>query len=269
MIPCSDIRKRIRDGHIEDIEAHLSTCPSCAAFAEAYGLLGTLSEIPETGTSMDLDRAFGDLQKKLSAQIPVRRSFAEMPTWIRLLITASVGLLVTLLVRLLVRRVDSDVYPMHRWMFEVSAMGIAVVAALTATLRPMHRPRYSVAVEIAFLTGISAVLLTPLLLPEAHGSHPASLQGAGEDLFRRAVACFGWGTAVGAVLGVPVYLASRGAGRLSTVHLAFWLLMGIFAQLVLHLHCPIVHPLHIALGHTVIVPVLLLIALILRFADRQ
>ncbi len=256
MSDCTDIRKRIRRGETEGVAAHLAACPSCTEFADAFHFLGDLENEPDAAP-MDFDRAFVDLENKLAAQSKIRKTLAEKPTWVRLIAVAFFTLAAALLVWLFMRRVDWHQYPMLRFLPEAAAMLLAAGASLFAVLRPLHRPPRTKLQVIGLAATTAAVLLAPLLLPPAHTNNPESLKGVGDDLVHRAIACFRWGIAMGCILGVPAFFASRGARGFTALPVLFFAAMGLFAQLALHLHCPIVHPLHIGLGHTAIVPALL------------
>jgi hypothetical protein len=267
MIGCNEVRRRVRSGDAQAVADHLAECPSCAEFAEAYRLLGDVEGAPP-GEPLDLDSTFDALEERLRSQSSLRRTLAEQPTLLRLIVVMACVLLAAAAVWLLVRRVDWHHYPPLRWLLEAGGMFLVTTAYITGTLRALHRAPRPAWQRWAAYAATLAVLLMPLVLHEAHLSHPESLKGVGDDLILRALVCFLWGLAVSAAVAVPAYLASRGAGGLAQLSFAFPLAMGLFAQGALHLHCPIVHPLHIALGHTAIVPFLLVLFLAVRYLQR-
>jgi hypothetical protein len=168
----------------------------------------------------------------------------------------------------LVRRLDWSYYPAPRLMFELGFLIVLFVVFSWRIIRPLHLPPLRRVARLLPLIAILVVFLAPLALPLAHQAHPESLQGVGEDLASRALACFFWGIGISSIIGIASYLLVRGAGGISTMSVGFWLLAGLFAELALHIHCPLVHPLHIALGHLTIIPAFLFMWLSLRLSKR-
>ena len=267
MKACAHARDRIRAGDEDSVREHLERCASCAAFADAHELLSDAEDGAES--LLDLDEAFGAVEERLSVRSPLRGWFAEQPTSLRLLAVAAAVAGVILFVGLLSRRVDLGQYPLFRWLLEAGLWVFVTSAVVVRSVRSRHLPPVPSWRTGLLAIAVLSVLAMPLLLPEAHLLHEESLKGIGEDLFHRALACFVWGTSVSLAVGAAEYLVSRGQPGVGDLPVFVWLSTGIFAQTALHLHCPIVHPLHIGLGHTSIVPGLLAGFLLMRSLRRH
>ena len=257
MTTCDDARRRIRNGEAQSISPHLDDCPSCAAYAEAFALFEA-TETDPTLSQEALDATYREVQATLDARVRFWRKLPEQPTTVRTVVILAIASLALLAVRLFTRRVDWAVYPLMRWLLEAGAIALVIAGLVVSELRPLHLPRWAVwRRPIAIVVG-AALLIAPLLLPLAHHAHPDSLMGIDNDLAHRAVSCFLWGLAVSVVLGLPLYISGRGGRNPFRLSAGYWLTTGLYAELALHLHCPIVHPVHIALGHSAIGMVLLL-----------
>jgi hypothetical protein len=130
-------------------------------------------------------------------------------------------------------------------------------------LRGLHRPPLGASLRGAILGAAVGVPLALALIAPAHVSHPASLGGGGDELIRRAVACLVFGVACGA----PVLAGAWFVGRstLGSAPLAVAAGAGVAGALALQLHCPITAPPHLLLGHATVVPLVLGVALGVRW----
>jgi hypothetical protein len=154
---------------------------------------------------------------------------------------------------LVVKRVDWFVYPRFRMMIEVSASIGAVAAFMWLAMRLLYQPRFAKWKRYSLSLVVMLLVLSPFWLPVAHGEHPESLKGIGEDVFMQSFSCLCWGTAIGTAVFITIKFFVRGGKKAKgKFDPALWG-AGFLALLSLHLHCPIVHPLHIALGHTSII----------------
>jgi len=234
-----------------EIEEHLDACVDCAAVAaEVEGLV--------TDDGADLPEVAGLLGQVESAIAAERGPLAwlrERSTPVRLMLAVAIGFGIPLAFGIATLRADISVYPVVRFAAIGGAFAAALAAALWVGLRPLHRPGLSTAALRGLALFAVAAMVVSAAIPAAHAAHPASIGGVGDDLVRRALACFLTGLAV----GVPVALAGRALGR---AH-ASWLgapamapLAGAVAgNLALHLHCPLVAPQHLLAGHAaVLVP---------------
>jgi hypothetical protein len=259
---CRDARELVKRGQRHKVEDHLGTCASCAAFAEAFDLLGAPGVV--AGHEADLDETFQAIEIHLRGRSRLRTWLADQPTPLRLAEVLAVGALVLAAIWVLKRRADWEVYPILRWLIEASGLAALVVAYTGAVTRPLYRPPYRAGSVLAAGVAALCALAAPLLLPLAHEAHPESLKGLGPDLASRAIACYAWGSAIGAGVATAAYLVTRGVDALSGLSPGLFLLLGLFSALALHIHCPIVHPLHIALGHTSVTLTSLMAFLVLR-----
>lgn len=248
MNACEKCRKAIQRGELARVLSHTKECDSCASFAEAFGFMGKVQS--ETLGEDELDAILGGVRTQLRAQTRFRRNTAEMSSVQRCLGVTMLALAIAVGVFLTVRRADLGVYPPLRGLLELSVLGAIVFAYAWLLIRPLHKPplkKTRVALQIICTLGALAL---PLALPLAHQHHPASLAGVGDDLLRRAGACFVWGSLLGGAWASVAFLFTQGARGVRFAPVSLWIGSAMFAQFVLHLHCPIVHPLHIGLGHT-------------------
>ena len=229
MSECTHTRHRIRAGEQQAVAEHLSECPSCAEFANAYQLLHDAEDSPITDT-VDLDRTFEAIEKQLRSQSFLRRTLAEQPSTVRLVAILGSALAAAILIWLFVRRVDWDHYPLWRWLLEAGGMTFLTSIFVAGAIRALHLPPMASWKKATTALATLTVLALPLMLPEAHLTHPESLKGIGDDFMHRALACFLWGIAVSSAVGIPTYLVSRGARGVGGLPILFWLSIGLFAQ---------------------------------------
>ncbi len=173
------------------------------------------------------------------------------PTRLRWLIALTVAAVVPLMVALASRRPDVGVYPGFRMALEIAALALAAGGMLVVALWPMQRAPAR-GRQLALM--LAAVVL-PILasLPAAHHADPRSLAGAGDDLFARAAGCFAYAVVTALPAALAARLLRRDASGSTAVELAFAFGAALVGGLAVYLHCPIVHGVHIWLGH---VPVL-------------
>lgn len=270
MNECERARKHIREGQIDQARDHLQRCASCTAFAEAHEMMRNFeSQETLSDQSLPLDQLFEDINAQLSSQTSVRRRLSALSSSRRIALMIIISAFVLGAVFVLVRRLDWFLYPAPRLMFELGFLIVLFVVYLWTVIRPLHLSPLRRGARVLPLIAVLVVILAPLALPLAHQALPESLRGVGEDLAARALACFFWGIGVSGIIGIASYLFMRGARGISSMRIGYWLLAGLFAELALHIHCPLVHPLHIALGHLTIIPAFLVVWLILRFSSTR
>jgi hypothetical protein len=271
MNDCKQAKMDIRQGNTSRWHNHLEECEDCRLFAENQQLLSSLGMDTGDVSADTLTHLFAQIQSE-TKQPSLRFRLASLPGGFRFWTGFATALLVALFVLLFKRRVDFDIYPSLRYTLELIGMGAVLMLHLWLVIRPAHRPplRYGKRLGLTMTTIIIVAL--PLMLPMAHHDHPDSLNGVGADLFSAALACFSWGSLIGAVLVVVGGLLLRGGKKASRFNVPLLLAAGMLALFCLHLHCPIVHPLHIALGHTSIligVWTVVLIRTIARHTPRR
>jgi len=266
--PCQRALVALRRGPLpagDPLAEHVTACPACAAVAAAGpSLVRALDEPSDAApTAPALDGMLAALEASIDRERGPAAWLRSRPTPVRLAVAALGSGLVPLLVWLAWRRVDAAAHPGDRLALEIAAVLVPAALLLAVGLWPLHRPAWPRWVEpLALGLAVLALLLGPALGP-AHHDHPASLGGTGAQLVPRATACLITGT----VLALPVlawlFAPRRGGERA-------WLLgglAGLLGALSIFLHCPIVAPVHLLLGHvTVLVPGLLLGAVLLRRA---
>ena len=195
-----------------------------------------------------------ELERMLAAERGARGFLRSRPTSQRVLLAAALVLAWAAAVLLATRRPDLGVMPIARLVLDVALLGTPIVAGLAIALRPVHRPALPPWSRIVLLAYAAIALLVFALLPMAHADHPASLAGVGDDMAKRAVGCFTFGSIFGVLTVLGLRMLSRGSGRVFVPTLAIAVASALTGALALYFHCPITHPIHLLLGH---VPILL------------
>lgn len=196
-----------------------------------------------------------------------RGGLAQQSTVTRWAMAAGLVVAIVMVVMLGTRRADLGVYPGARMALDVALSLTPLVLAIAYALRPITRPEPPLLHRLLVVAaGVASVVLIAAL-PMAHGDHPASLEGIGDEFFARARGCFAFGLSFAAVAmaGLSVLRRNRG-GRWGWMPgpLAVWA-AGLIGLIALYWHCPVTHPRHLWAGHaTVIVP-----ALIVAWALRR
>ena len=236
---------------------HVERCPACEALVAAQEPLAGALEAP------DEPFAFDELLAEVDAAIERDRGarawlHSQSTPW-RMLMAVLGAALVPVAILLAWGRVDLGVYPTDRWAFDLFVLIGPLVLALVVVLRPVHRPAWPRWVEpVAVGLAVLAVLVGPMLVA-AHHDHPASLGGTGPDLWRAAAVCLGLGTAMGLPLVLWLTALRRHGEGWSRPALLAAIGAGITGVLAIFMHCPIVAPEHLLLGHaTVLVPFIVL-----------
>lgn len=249
---CRQVKRDIRNGDADKWSAHIVECEDCRLFSENIPLMNYGRNKTDESAFLPLEDVFTKIQEETQSR-SLRSQLPQLNSGWRfgfgLLVTA-----VTLMsVFLVVKRVDWFVYPRFRLMTEVAALFGAVVVFMWLAMRPLYQPRFAKWKRYSLSLVVMLLVLSPFWLPVAHGEHPESLKGIGDDVFMQSLSCFCWGTAIGTAVFITIKFFVRGGKKAKgTFDPALWG-AGFLALLSLHLHCPIVHPLHIALGHMSII----------------
>ncbi|MCA9711599.1 MAG: hypothetical protein KDK70_37535, partial [Myxococcales bacterium] len=206
-----------------------------------------------------LDALWAAVQADVARERGAAAWLRSRPTPHRTALAAIGASLVPLLVWWLWGRSDRAVYPVGRWVLDLAVLLSPVVVALAVVMRPIHRPSWPRWVERAVVAFAAAAALVGPMLQPAHQDHPASLGGTGDALLPAAAVCMTLGT----LLGVPLLLwlvsLRRQAERWSRPAWGVAAGAGAAGGLSIFLHCPIVAPEHLLLGHaTVLLPFALL-----------
>ncbi len=260
---CTEVRAQYASGAPaapERVAEHAAVCGPCAELADADGALGRA--LGAAARVADEPVAPG-LAARVRAQLDEDRgvvgALKSLSTSARITLANAAVIVVAGAVLLVLGRPDLDVYPLGRMTVLVALHAVVVALALRASLRGLHLAPLTERRRLGLLAAAVALPLGAALLPQAHAEHDASLVGGGSDLVPRAVECFSFG----AVLAVPVLLLlvtlDRGGARTPTRVALFAAAAGVSGALGLQLHCPIVHPSHLVLGHGTLVAAVVLI----------
>ena len=260
-VGCNDVRQRITSGSPLDapeVAAHLRDCEPCSELAADGGWLGQgLGAVgePELDVGALLDGTRAEVERE-SGALERLRSLPTSTRWLGLLVlivVVSVGVLLG------TPRADLAVFPLARMLLGLVALGAAALGALFVYFRPAYRPSLSGSWHLL----VAFAVLVPIglaLLPPAHHAHPASLEGVGDDLVARAVACFLFGTGSAIPVAVASWLfARRGGLRRATVAAAMAAAAGI-GNIALLLHCPLTAVVHRVAGHASVAVVFFLLS---------
>ncbi len=222
-----------------------------------------LRTVPEPLDLPDFTALEAELEREIAAEHGVRAGLRALSTPRRVLLVllplcSLAG--ITLLVR---PRLDLAVYPSTRMALVLGVVSALVLLSLLLALwslawRPLPETVRKLGVALAPIA-----LLVLYALPPAHTAHPASLQAEGlTALFLHALPCLLIGSAVAASTFFLVRAFDRGGTRASSLFAAC---AGLYANLLLQLHCSVTAPAHMLLGHLgVAVLALLAVALVRR-----
>lgn len=245
---CDELQRRVESGGDvggADASAHLRGCPACAAMLEAAPGLPRAPAPTAGGPS------WSDLAAALERE---DRPVARVRSWStprRLAVGLLAALAVPLSVVLAMPRPDLGVYPRLRAAIEVLALALAIAGAAVVTLRSLHRPRRPASSVAAAVLAV-LVILGLASLPAAHHDHAASLVGSGADRFGYAAGCLVFGT----LCGLPAWFAlrwlARDGDRLGVRAIVVAAASAAVGAAGTYLHCPIVHPVHLWLGHVTV-----------------
>lgn len=253
---CREARELLRKDrpcagqNLADLESHLRSCSECNLVAQASEQLGSMVE-NEPVPSLELAELLQQVEDELSKERGASAFLRSMPTWARVGLGLLVQLLLVAIFGLVRHRIDIEVYPWQRLLGCALLFAVFTVLATWLILRPMHRPSPSRAYLWVTISGGLFGIFVMALLPPPLDVHPASLEGTGNDFVRRAAACLAYGTLTAAPASWMLGLMDRrtlwGSPLLVRVVGA-----GLLANLVLLLHCPLVSPMHLLVGHAAI-----------------
>ncbi len=244
---CPEARERILSSSIDDeVQAHLGECEACVELWAAEGRLArALGTVAEPASDPDGFAKVTQITSEQDADAVWR--LRSMPTTRRVAIGFCAAFLGAIVYFLAWRRPDWGVYPMMRMSFVVVAMLIATGFGVVLSMPRSYRPAHPFGVRLTMFAFLLAIPFVPALFPAAHHAHEAS-QVAG-SLWLSATKCFGLGT----LAAFPALIVIRLLQREHKIELWPTLFSAVAAavgaNLALQMHCPIVDPMHIALGH--------------------
>jgi hypothetical protein len=262
---CNNVQLALRAGTLdEEQSAHLDGCPDCAGMAAAAKVLSAAEPPP----ALDLESALAAVEAEQAGERGLRAWLRSRSSRGRraLLIGVSAAIV---LAQIAVLRADLEVHPAGRMTLSLLAFAVLAVVALWTALRPLHqpalRPGVAAGLVLAALAGPAALAA----LPAAHLAHPASTGGVGAELWPRAAACFGYGSALVVPLLLLAWALGRGGAGLRAVAFLVAAGAGAVANALLQVHCPLTEPAHLLLGHATIGPALAALALALLLLARD
>ena len=258
---CETTREAIARGDAlsPEAQAHVDSCVVCGSV-----LRDAISPRP----ALEFDALFASISAEVEAEHGVVSGLRERLPTERVALGLLAMALTTVVVYATTRRVDMAVYPLLRLGLEMGALSIAAALALWWGMRPLYLPEPPRWVVPTILGALCILPFASGLLPIAHLNHPASLEGAGADLWVRAIKCLLFGI----VTAVPTLLVAGALQRVQTPGRNRLLLAAIAAGsggiVALAVHCPITQPLHLVVGHAPVILGVIACALVARFARR-
>jgi len=219
---------------------------------------------PEPLAMPDFAALEAEVEREIAAEQGVRAALRALSTPRRVLL-ALLPLCALAAITALVRpRLDLAVYPGARMALVLGVVGALVFVSVLLALwslawRPVPEAVRKLAIALA-----PVALFVVYALPQAHTAHPASLQAEGlPALIMRALPCL----VVGSMVAVCAFLLLRAFDRGATR--ASWLFAacaGLYANLLLQLHCAVTAPAHMLMGH---LGVALLALLAVAWSERS
>lgn len=261
MSDCADLRDALKHGQplTDELGEHAEKCEVCAELIGGEAELGRALASLEGAPQPELSKVMARVEESVARDTGAGAWLSSRATPTRLMI--GVGLPIGIAIWILVAKARPDLalYPIGRLAAIVVAYSLLVGAALRHALSPLQRTAPAPWVRPALTFAVIALPFVVAILPAAHTGHPASLEGGGDDFVRRALACFGFGTALSLPVLVLWALLDRqkqGSAPLAALVAAGAGLVGVLS---LELHCPITRPPHLLLGHASVAIALTLI----------
>lgn len=240
---CSRVRDAFTAGKVlpkSEVQAHLDGCPPCAALFEHDAELGRSLATRAVSDQPLPEELFGAIEASVGRETGPRAWLRSRPTRLRFLLIA-LSVVVAVVVGGGARhRADFAAYPVARLVILLGAYFIAVLLAVGKEL--------SLAVRRGKVADYAALGLFGLGLPFLAAFVPAT-EASRQSGPEGALGCFLYGALFTLPLGILLWAFDRDdRPTLRTVCLSAAAL-GLSANLVLELHCPNGHPLHLLLGH--------------------
>lgn len=257
---CSEAHAKLMAGSDDEaLRAHLRSCPACSTLADSPRLMAALSS-ERRPEAADLQRMWEGTSAALSREAHWSRSLSHLPTGQRLVLLAlsvsvALGWVVLFSSRPDLRQPGA--LPVRAML---GAASVVLMLGLWVAYRPIHRPALPRWVQLGALIAAIVVAWLPVVWPAA--AVVGAEAGAGLQLYTRAARCLSWGAAIGLLLLGLLWLTARGDRGLSRVPLGVFLVAGLAGTVAVQLHCPVADPLHVALGHSSVLTVLLAVPLL-------
>lgn len=268
---CTHIEEKLaRDFRDADVESHLERCVTCRVLADG-DLASSLALMARPVGPPD--PLFVALSEDLLASIARPNRLARLrsvSTQKRVALGLFVAILLTAGVLFALPRADLSVYPSARMALALATLALTGVLCVVGALRPLHLPPLGRPLFTGLVIAAALLPFALAFMPPAHLEHSSSLGGLGPDLVSAAAKCF----AFGLVLALPLLAVLRLLDRIGHRSLRRALMAagaaGLLGNLILQLHCPIVHPVHLVTGHaSVAVAFVVLYGLLWQHASRN
>jgi hypothetical protein len=239
-LDCAEIRNSLVAGRVPEgaaVDAHLLGCASCRELLASHAALGrelAAAAIPP----FEADGLFRSLEQDLKRERGLRAVLRALPSGVRVSLWCGLALALMAFEFAFHRRPDFSAYaPGVFWTIAAALLlGLAIGASrlLRGPSLPERGQRW--VSLVLFALPVAAALCAPL------GSNQTANFGAPER-------CFTYG----ALLVVPFlllyWLLERRDHSAVPTLVSAGAAAGIAANLLLHAHCPSVHPGHLLLGH--------------------
>ena len=198
----------------------------------------------------DLSALRQNVDALLEAETGVAAELRSRGTGQRIAIVVAAVAVLCIGVAVATPRSELGSYPLGRMIAVLGLLVLLTAAATRRLLRPLHLPPPSVASSRALLAG---GLITPFvvaLLPlQDHVGGPA---GEGKSFAFACFKCLGFGGATGALVLALAFMMRRAQVDGAAVAALAGVAAGLAGNLALQLHCPIVDPTHLVLGHALL-----------------
>ncbi len=189
----------------------------------------------------------------LAAEQGMLARLRAMPTSRRLTLVVLLSVAVTVASVVFTPRVDLAVYPSWRMLGSLALLGMVTAAAAWRLLRPLYAPPSPLWVS-------RGLVVAGVLLPVALALIPMQHVGVAADEGSRFALGCGKCLAFGGAMGFPVLLLALLSRRSRIDGAAVTALAGVAAgiagNLTLQVHCPITEPVHLLIGHALLVVLL-------------
>lgn len=201
----------------------------------------------------DLDALRQDVDQLLDAETGVGAELRARATGQRITIVVAAVVLLCVGVGVGTPRFELTSYPVIRMAAVLGLLGALTAVATWRLLRPLHLPPPSVT-SSRLLLGAGLLIPFVIALIPVH-DHVGGPAGEGLGFAVACFKCLGFGGATGALILALAFLMRRAAVDGAAVAALAGVAAGLTGNLTLQLHCPIVDPTHLVLGHAMLLVV--------------
>jgi predicted anti-sigma-YlaC factor YlaD len=240
---CTQIRDAFMRGQQlspRAVQAHLDVCPQCAALFEHDAELGRALAAEVPAPAPFPDELFAAVEARVGREAGPRAWLRSRPSPLRFQLIALCVVLLVAVAGGMRQRPDLAQYPVARIVLLLGGYFVAILLAVGKELSLAAR-RGRLADYFALALGALLVPFVVALVPATEASRHTGAAGA--------LGCFLYGALFTLPIAILLWAFDRDdRPTLRTVCLSAAAL-GLSANLVLELHCPSGHPLHLLLGH--------------------